>query len=245
MSRLLITLMTGLLGASHAVCDARQLKADDPMRIAMVSQARSAEVKGLPAGSRLTMSRVWLDGAHAHACGVSTTSSGDPLIVEGRLQLKRVQFRKHGTGWQVARADRASMGLHDRLDAACGVQQAEPTMMAAIKELESNPPAAGGAGKPRQDTPTSCNQSEPKHTSARQTGEGRVGKSGRSLLHSAPDLSCYIGKFIVGGDKVNILARVVGWARVSYTHPVTHVTTVGWLKDNRVKLSEPVQQTPP
>ena len=45
MSRLLITLMTGLLGASHAVCDARAAQMrDDPMRIAMVSQARSAEV---------------------------------------------------------------------------------------------------------------------------------------------------------------------------------------------------------
>ena len=55
-----------------------------------------------------------------------TTSSGDPLIVEGGCNSSGCNFAKHGTGWQVARADRASMGLHDRLDAACGVQQAEP-----------------------------------------------------------------------------------------------------------------------
>lgn len=235
MSRLLITLMIGLLGAGHVACEARQLKADDPVRIAMVSQARSTPVKGVPSDARLAMNRVWVDGSQAYACGVRADAHGAPVITDGHLQLKRVSFRKQGSRWQVERADQVDVSMHERIDLACSMKRNEPTMLAALRELESNPPAAGTASKRPAAPDTSCDAKPPGGTS-KDTGTGRISKPGRSALHSAPSLSCYIGKFIVRGDKVNILARIAGWAQVSYTHPITQVTTVGWLKEDWVKL---------
>ncbi|MDE2076335.1 MAG: hypothetical protein KGI91_04570 [Burkholderiales bacterium] len=242
MSRLLIASIAGLLWAGTSLCHAHQLKADDPTRIALVAQARTATVKGHLAPSALTMNRVWVEGAQAQACGIRADEYGAPLIVNGQMQLKRVQFRKRGGNWQVEHADRISLDPTASIDAACGQKSEESVMMAAIKDLEAHPPAAGLPTRSIHKPSESCEASEPKNTSSSETGPGFVGAKGRSLLHSAPDLSCYIGKFIVGGDKVSILSRVPGWARVSYTHPITHVTTVGWMKSDRVKLAEAATQ---
>jgi hypothetical protein len=42
----------------------------------------------------------------------------------------------------------------------------------------------------------------------------------------------------VEGDKIVVLARVPDWTQVRYTHPITGVITVGWLKSERIKLSD-------
>jgi hypothetical protein len=81
---------------------------------------------------------------------------------------------------------------------------------------------------------TRCN-AEPEQVSTESTGPGMVGLPGRSLLYTAPDQSCRSGKFIVSGDKVAILARVPGWTRVRYTHPLTGIVTMGWVTSDRVK----------
>lgn len=258
MSRLLITLMTGLLGAGATVAQARPLKASDPNWMPIMAQARTAAVKDLPAGAKLTMNRVWLDGSQAQVCGVSADANGNPVVVGGRMQLKRVQLRKQSQGWLVEKTERVSMKPHDRMDSACGLAPAPAStdLAQAIQEMEKHPPAAGVIQPPKIAKPVTitaattsnvipavtpaCASTEPKELSRSQTGAGVVTQKGRSLLHSSPDLSCYIGKFIVGGDKITILSRSAGWAKVSYTHPVTQVTTVGWLKDDRIALKDSV-----
>ncbi len=268
MSRLLITLMTGLLAAGASVCQARPLKASDPNWMPIMAQARTAAVKDLPSGAKLTMNRVWLDGTQAQVCGISADASGSPVLVGGRMQLKRIQLRKQNQGWSVERTERLSMKPHERVEVACGLEAAPAStdLAQAIREMEKHPPAAGlvtslkvsppitasiaaniAANTPAPRTEiakaSGCTSSEPTHTVRDQTGAGIVIKSGRSLLHSSPDANCYIGKFIVGGDKIKIVSRTPGWAKVSYTHPVTQVTTVGWLKDDRITLKDTLAQT--
>ncbi len=249
MRRLTLPLITGLLLAGPALTQARELSAHDPVRASLVNLARDAQVAGLPSDSRLSFSLAWVDGAQAKVCAAARSASGDLLVQDGRLQLKRVVFQKRGSRWAVERAEHLAMGQHQSFVDACEHRAPDTQLAAALKEMEVNPPTAGirstpvakpvahAANAPSAD-PALCAGTEPKHTNRQASGPGVVSQPGRSLLHFAPDLACFMGKHIVGGDKVQILAHVPGWTRVSYTHPITHVTTQGWVKSERVKLDE-------
>ena len=239
MSRLLIPLMTGLLWAGSSTLHAHELKAGDPVRASLVDLARNTPTAGLPADSRLSLSRAWVDGAQAKVCALARSMDGDLLVQNGLLQIKRVNLRKRGSIWIAERSERIAMGPNKSIDSACGEQGAEATMTAAIKMLDEHPPTAGIKAK----TPVAaanCHESETKGAIAEPglPSTGQVILPGRSLLHSAPDLGCFMGQHIVSGDKVTILAHVPGWTRVRYTHPLTGLVTVGWLKSERVKLSQ-------
>lgn len=241
MSTKLICLMTGLLWAASTATHARELATKDPARMPLVDLARDTPAAGLPADSRLSLSRVWVDGTQAKVCAAARTRQGELLVQDGQLQMKLVKLQKQGARWRVQHAARVAMGPGQDLDAACGEASADSTMAAAIKLLETNPPTAGI----RTDGPKGpaamamCHDAPSGQASSEQAAPGVVQQAGRSLLHSAPDSGCYMGKFIVQGDQVTILNRVAGWARVRYTHPLTHVTTIGWLRQDQVKPNQP------
>ncbi|MGC4062186.1 MAG: hypothetical protein QM749_15610 [Aquabacterium sp.] len=270
MSRLLIPLVTGLLWAGSSLTYARELELGDPVRTSLMDLARDTTVPGLPADSRMTFNRVWADSTQARLCALATRLDGDLLIKDGRLLMKRVQFRKRGAKWEVERSERVAVPADQSVETACTQRPpAEAVMTAAIKEMDAHPPGAGstsGATKRPTEalaapaTPASselpapktapakalsvasasttsaprCN-AEPEQASTESAGPGMVGLPGRSLLYTAPDQSCRTGKFIVSGDKVAILARVPGWTRVRYTHPLTGAVTIGWVTSDRVK----------
>ncbi|HEX5356462.1 MAG TPA: hypothetical protein VFW93_09595 [Aquabacterium sp.] len=234
MSRLFIPLMTGLLWAVSPLTQARELSQRDPVRATLVDLARNTPASGLPDDSRITLSRAWVDGTQAKVCAVARQANGDLLIQDGRLQMKRVQLSKRGTRWGVDRAERLVLGPKMTIDTACQQRSPDAIMADAIKVLEDHPPTAGiKTGQPSatpacHDTSTGSGDSKP-------PGPGVVAMPGRSLLHTAPDQGCLMGKHIVEGDKVAILAQLPGWTQVRYTHPLTGVITTGWLKSERVK----------
>ncbi len=238
-----------LLSAVCATTGARELDAKDPVRASLISLARNAQVPGLPSDSRLSLSLAWIDGGQAKVCAAARGADGDLLVQDGRLQLKRVVFQKRGAHWAVERAEHLVMGEDQSMPDACGHSVPDPQLATALKELDKHPPTAGIRSAPvaksvahAANAPAApqaqCLDAEPKHANPQPSGPGVVSLPGRSLLHFAPDLACYMGKHIVGGDKVQILAHVPGWTRVSYTHPITHVTTQGWVKSERVRLDE-------
>jgi len=236
MSRLLIPLMTGLLWAGSSALHARELHVGDPVRTSLVDLARNTPTAGLPADSRLSLSRAWVEGSQAKVCSLARSAGGDLLVQHGQLQIKRVELRQRGSQWLVERSERIAMGPNKSMDTACGQQSSEAIMSAAIRMLEDHPPAAGLKAKVSR-VSTNCHEPEPTDATMQPAGPGLVSLPGRSLLHTAPDLSCFMGKHIVGGDKVMVLAQIPGWTRVRYTHPLTGAVTVGWLKSERVKLA--------
>lgn len=241
MSRLLIPLMTGLLWAASPTVQARELPQRDPVRATLVNLARDTPASGLPADSRITLSRAWVDGAQAKVCAVARDANGDLLIQNGQLQMKRVQLSKRGSKWSVDHAERIVMGPKMTIDTAC--QQRSPdTMMAdAIKMLNDHPPTAGLKNPPALAS-AACHDERVRPDSSPTDGPGVVAMPGRSLLHTAPDTNCLMGKHIVEGDKVVMLAHVPGWTQVRYTHPLTGVVTTGWLKSERVRAGVGVEQ---
>lgn len=251
MRHLTLTLTSGLLMAAPLFAQARELSNHDPVRATLIDLARDVQVDSLPSDSRLSFSIAWVDGAQAKVCAAARDANGDLLIQDGQLQLKRVLFQKRGGGWAVERAEHLAMRDNQTMVAACEQRSPDTHLATALKEMDSRPPAAGMASKPLVTKPSltvtnpavparqsACSDTEPKDASTQPSGAGVVGLPGRSLLHFAPDLACFMGKHIVGGDKVQILAHVPGWTRVSYTHPITHVTTRGWVKSERVRLNE-------
>lgn len=233
--RLFTALMTGLLWVGTTLpCTARELTAQGPARASMLDVARNARVAGLPADSGITLTRVWVEGAHGQVCAVARRADGELLIHDGELQLKRVELRRRGSTWDVERAERLVMPADMALDAACQQSSPETVMANAIKTLEAHPSAAGIKGSAPQ-TEAVCPEPALASEQAKVIGPGVVAPAGRSLLHTAPDLRCRMGKHIVQGDKVAVLAQVSGWSQVRYTHPITHVVTVGWLKSGRIK----------
>lgn len=249
MSCLRILAVSSLLSAACATTCARELGAKDPVRASLISLAREAPVEGLPADARLSFSLAWVDGAQGKVCAAARSANGDLLIQDGRLQLKRVLLQKRGSRWAVERAEHLVLEHDQSIVDACEHRAPDTQLAAALKELDKNPPTAGirtvPAARPVAHAANSpmanqapCVDAEPSRASSQPSGPGVVSLPGRSLLHFAPDLACFMGKHIVGGDKVQILAHVPGWTRVSYTHPITHVTTQGWVKSERVKLDE-------
>jgi hypothetical protein len=236
MSRLLITLVTGLLWAVTSTTHARELNPRDPVRASLVNMARDTPIEGLPSDSRMTLSRAWVDGSQATVCALARRADGDLLVQDGYLQMRRVYLRKRGSDWGVERAERIVLGPKMTIDTACKQLSPETIMAEAIKILEDHPPTAGI----KAHTPVAsrnCHDAAPRQASNQSTGPGLVALAGKSLLHTAPDTNCLMGKHIVEGDKVAILAHVPGWAQVRYTHPLTGAVTVAWLKSERVKLS--------
>lgn len=243
MSRLTIPLMAGLLWAGASCALARDLASDDPARIALVALARHAPSMGLPAGAPLSLRRVWRDGDQAQVCGLAMSRDGHLLLDKGQLQLKRVYLHKRGSRWAVTRAERLELAPQASVEPHCGgaTPANEATMVAAIREMEMNPPTAGqpsnlpaGASLDASANPD-CAQMQASAAAVAPGTQGVVDRPGRSLLHTAPDLHCRMGKHLVGGDKVLILKQAAGWTEVSYTHPITGVTTIGWLTRPRVK----------
>lgn len=275
MSRLLIPLVTGLLWAGSSLTHARELDVGDPVRMSLMDLARDTPAVGLPPESRLSFNRVWVDNAQARLCGLATRLDGDLLLQDGRLQMKRVQFRKRGSQWTVERAEHLAVPPNQSIETACGQRPSDTAtasapppaaITAAIKELEAHPPTAGIPSKPgvtasvttpiaktvsakadAADTVAAtrtphCDEAQPQNATSEPTGPGVVSLPGRSLLHTAPDLACRMGKHIVAGDKVTILAHMPGWTRVSYTHPLSHTTTTGWVTSDRVKPAQRSEQ---
>jgi hypothetical protein len=251
MTRLTIPLMAGLLWAGASCALARDLASDDPARIALVALARHAPSTGIPAGAPLSLRRVWRDGDQAQVCGLAMSRDGHLLMDKGQLHLKRVYLHKRGSRWAVTRAERLDLAPQASVEPLCGGAAAanEATMVAAIREMEMNPPTAGQAtDRPaRADLDAranpDCAQIQPSAMADAPGSPGVVDRPGRSLLHTAPDLHCRMGKHLVGGDKVMILKQVAGWTEVSYTHPITGVTTIGWLTRPRVKALDATDDT--
>ncbi|MGE5452113.1 MAG: hypothetical protein ACM3VZ_09770 [Acidobacteriota bacterium] len=237
--RLFIVSMAGLLWAATFPCTARELSAGDPARMALVDVARNTPVDGLPVNSGITLSRAWVNGGHGKVCAVARRADGELLMVEGALQIKRVELRKRGATWDVERAERLVMRPDMSIDAACQQRAPDTAVADAIKGLRDNPPAAGlPHATPR--APAACAEAAPPAAPApTAAAPGVVAVAGRSLLHTTPDPACRMGKHIVKGDKVMILTQKPGWAQVRYTHPVTQVVTVGWLPSERIKPRTP------
>lgn len=242
--RLFIALMAGLLWAGTLPCAARELNAHDPARASLVDLARHTPVAGRAADAGLTLSRAWIEGAHGKVCAVARRADGELLIQDGGLLMKRVELRKRGSGsdggarWDVERAEWIAMSPDMSIDTACHQRSPEAVMADAIKVLEAHPPAAGiKAPSPSPLANASCPDTAPPADKANMIGPGVVAPAGRSRLHTMPDPRCLLGQHIVQGDKVAILAQVSGWTQVRYTHPRTHVVTVGWLKSERIKPS--------
>lgn len=236
MSRLRITLMTGLLWAGSPLTHARELKASDPVRASLVDLARSTPTPGLPADARLTLSRAWVDGQQAKVCALARRADGDLLIQDGRAQMKRVHLRKMGSKWDVERAERIVVGPKMTIDTACQQRSAEAVMADAISTLETHPPTAG-IKPPAPLASATCQEATLHRVTTQPSSPGVVAQAGRSPLHTAPYATCLLGKHIVEGDKVMILGQVPGWTQVRYTHPLTHVVTQGWLQSERVRSS--------
>lgn len=234
MSRLRITLMTGLLWTGSPLTHARELPASDPVRASLVDIARNTPATGLPSDARLTLSRAWVDGPQAKVCALARRADGDLLIQDGRAQMKRVHMRKTGSKWAVEHAERIVIGPRMTIDTACRQPSSESIMAQAIRTLEAHPPTAGIKGSTNV-THANCQASTPAATGKPLPAPGIAALPGRSLLHTAPDANCLMGKHIVEGDKVLILSQLPGWAQVRYTHPLTKVVTTGWLKREQVK----------
>jgi hypothetical protein len=236
MSRLLIAWMTGLLCAGTSAVSAGELPAGNGTRITLVALARQAATAGLPAAAPLSLRRVWAEGRDAEVCGLAMGRNGRLLLHKGQLQLKRVHLQQgHDGRWAVTRSERFDLAPESLIDNVCGSPRAsEAYMLAAIDEMNAHPPTAGIPAPA-----VHCEETPATPTAAGDIGPGVVSLPGRSLLHTAPDLGCRMGLHIVGGDKVMILARLPGWAQVRYTHPITGVVTVGWVRGQRVKLSAP------
>lgn len=234
MSRLRITLMTGLLWAGSNLALARELPASDPVRASLVDIARNTPLAGLPSDARLTLSRAWVDGPQAKVCALARRADGDLLIQDGRAQMKRVHLRKTGSKWAVEHAEHIVIGPKMTIDTACRQPSSEAVMADAIRMLQAHPPTAGIKTSANA-TKASCLATTQLATGKPLSAPGLVALPGRSLLHTAPDANCLMGKHIVEGDKVLIMSQVPGWTQVRYTHPLTMVVTTGWLKREQVK----------
>lgn len=237
MLHLRVVLITAMLWIGLGNAQARPLALGDPVRTTLVAMARATPAEGLPAHAGLTLSRAWVKGASARVCALSRESNGDLLMRNGQLQIKRVYFRKRGHRWDVAQAEHIALQPDTSFDHACEQAPPDTVMAAAIRMLHSHPPAAGIKARKPVST-THCNTAHAAQAiAAPPPGQGMVSSPGRSLLHTAPRLDCYMGKFIVQGDKVAVLSHLPGWTLVRYTHPITDVLTVGWLKSHRVRKS--------
>ncbi len=235
-----MTLLVGLLFTGPSITVASELKGLDPVRATLLNLARSTPTKGLPADSRIALAQTWVDGAQAKVCGVARRGDGELLVQDGRLQVKRVQLRKHGSRWTVEHTDRVVVEPNMSIATACNQRAPEIQMAEAIRELEQHPPAAG-IKAPSESATVTCQAesgSSARPVATQAASPAVVAKAGRSNLHTAPDPGCRLGKHIVEGDKIVVLARVPDWTQVRYTHPITGVVTVGWLKSERIKLSD-------
>ena len=237
MSRLPMTLLVGLLFTGPSITVASELKGPDPVRATLLNLARNTPTAGLPADTRIALAQTWVDGTQAKVCAVARRGDGELLVQDGRLQVKRVALRKHGSRWTVERTDRVVVEPNMSIATACGHRVPEVQMADAIRELEQHPPAAGIKAASTS-SPVAC-QAQPvsKQAAKQNSNPGVVSKAGRSPLHTAPEQGCNMGKHIVEGDKVLILAQVPDWTQVRYTHPITGVVTIGWLKSERVRPS--------
>lgn len=238
MSRLPIALLAGLLFTGHSLTVASELKPLDPVRATLLNLARNTPTPGLPADSRLALARTWVDGTQAQVCAVARRADGELLVQDGRLQVKRVQLRKHGSRWAVEHTERVVVEPNMSMATVCNQRAPEIKMADAIRELEQHPPAAG-IKAPSESATASCQaESGSRQVAPQPASPGVVSKAGRSKLHTVPDPNCLMGKHIVEGDKIVVQAQVPDWTQVRYTHPITGVVTVGWLKSERIKLSD-------
>lgn len=253
-------LLIGLLAASGMAAHARELSSAEPLRVTLVSLARQATSIGPTPGAKLSVRRAWASDSHAQLCALTLDAQGQPVLNDGRFQLRRVRFEQRQGAWRVQHTDTAWLRAGDALDAACprsGGEVREPTQLAqttkkassdirvAISEMERHPPTAGLPGG----RPANTNKADAHCDASPATGNstdgvtneiaaawptGQIAPAGRSHLFTAPDSACPMGKHLVQNDKVRIGATQSGWTQVRYTHPITNVVTVGWLPKQKV-----------
>jgi len=259
--RLLPTsLLIGLLAASGMAAHARELRPSEPLRVTLVSLARQATSLGPTAGAKLSVRGAWASESQAQLCALTLDEQGQPVLDDGRFQLRRVRFEQRQGRWRVQHTDTAWLRAGESLDAACprpaGAMR-EPTQLAqiekkastdirvAIAEMERNPPTAGlPGGRPADqakdtaqcNSPLADGTATPDMTASWPAGQ--IGPAGRSHLFTAPDSTCPMGKHLVQNDKIRIGATRNGWTQVRYTHPITNVVTVGWLPHQKIVAAE-------
>lgn len=228
--------MCALLGGlTHGWAHAQDLAVGAPDRSAVIALARASDSMAAPsqaAGTGWSIRRVWSADGLAVVCAVAVNRQGHvALDAQGQLLMSRVHLSRSAAGWRVTEQDQMPLQASANVRQHCQPRASEATMLAALQELSAAPPTAGpslSTSRPNECPP-------PPSTDAQADGTpGRVSARGRSLLHNAPDLACRMGKHLVQGDKVLIEAQRPGWARVRYTHPITQVVTVGWIRSPRV-----------
>lgn len=220
----------------------RDLRADHPERLVLASLARDASLLHDGRHHGWSIRRVWAQGQQATVCAVAVDRRGLAVLTHGQLLLSQSTLTKRGSSWRVEDVSVRPVSVTESLRSQCQPQADQDVMMAAIAEMDRIPPTAGpvSAQQPKcQDDAQPAGQHSP-------AVPGRVRANGRSLLHSSPDLACRMGKHLVQNDKVFIEASTPQWARVRYTHPITGVVTVGWLRSPRVETyadaAEPSKQ---
>lgn len=225
-SALIALVLPGMGGLLSPDAQARDLRADEPDRLALVSWVRTQNALGDlndQTGQGWSIRRVWSDHDQATVCAVAVDRRGVPQLRQGRMLLSRVHMSRTDAGWRVQDQEQLWMPTSTAMRTQCQPKASAAFMLAALDELERTPPTAGPtAGAPQGWAPAT-----PERT-------GRITARGRTLLHALPDLSSRLGKHLVQGDRVMIEDQRPGWTQVRYTHPITKVVTVGWVRSPRV-----------
>lgn len=257
------SLLCGLIWATSTGTHARELRPSEPLRVTLVSLARQATTTAAEPASKLSVRRAWASDTQAQLCALTLDAQGQPVLDKGRFQLRRVQFERQQANWRVQRVDTTWLAADASLDSACPrgrtLRDADdtdtpPTQLAkrtksgidvALAEMERNPPTAGLPGGRPADAVKDTAHCEGHAASSTVTDTvaatwptGQIAPAGRSHLFTAPDSTCPMGKHLVQHDKVRIGATHSGWTQVRYTHPITNVTTVGWLPRQKVTAAE-------
>lgn len=256
------TLLCGLLWASGQTAQARELRPSEPLRVTLVSLARQATSVEQGLGPKLSVRRAWASGSHAQLCALAMDAQGQPLLDRGRFQMRRIRFEQRQATWRVQRVDTAWLAANESLDAACPRQvpagdarelDTAPTHLAqragginvAIAEMARHPPTAGLPGGRTTDAAKAGTHCEGNAAAdmalvdgATSWPAGQIAPAGRSHLFAAPDGGCPMGKHLVQNDHVRVGATRNGWTQVRYTHPITHVVTVGWLPRHKVVAAQ-------
>lgn len=225
-SALMALVLPGMSSMLLSEAQARDLRANEPDRLALVSWVRTQNALGDlsdQTGQGWSIRRVWSDQDQATVCAVAVDHRGVPQLRQGRLLLSRVHMSRTGSGWRIQDQEQLWMPTSTAMRAHCQPRASAAFMMAALDEMERTPPTAGPAHR----VVSLSASATPKHP-------GHITAQGRTLLHTHPDLGSRMGKHLVHGDQVLIESQRPGWTQVRYTHPITQVVTVGWVRSPRV-----------
>lgn len=86
---------------------------------------------------------------------------------------------------------------------------------------------------------SSCSVTTPTHEnklSSKLSSEHMIIGEGRAFFYDAPNEQCLKSDlFLVPGDLLNVISTQVEFSRISYTHPISHKKSVGWIKNDRLR----------